>query len=226
MASFNAVTGLVYNSKTTYDFAYFIAGLYDPTLPSVVEQVRVIRLNLPHDTMACSGILSWLDGKKNFSSLSIYNHTNNHTVFAKDPPPHRRQPGDLGVAADMCRSLLEAHHGNAFEVPHRKWFQVIVRLLRCCKNIETIEVPLEWGDVQWYDNNFPGIDLTDPAQAKRQLVTGRWRWGLDVIVVQPSYILPRGVPSPWEEEVRKAVEEGRSIESVPERLERLGYIVR
>jgi hypothetical protein len=84
-------------------------------------------------------------------------------------------PGDLGIAADMCRSLLEQQHDVVENVPDRRWFQVIMRLLRCCENVETIEVPPEWENVQWYDGNFPKID----QDSKRQLGNARWRWGVD-----------------------------------------------
>jgi len=88
-------------------------------------------------------------------------------------------PGDLGIAADMCRSLLEQQHDVAADVPDRRWFQVIVRLLRCCENVETIEVPPEWENVTWYDGNFPLID----QGSKRQLGDARWRWGVDPFVL-------------------------------------------
>ena len=71
------------------------------------------------------------------------------------------------------------------DVPVRKWFQVIVRLVRSCPNIETIEVPLEWEGVRLYDGNFPSIDLTEAGQEKRQLGDGRWRFGKDPVVLQP-----------------------------------------
>lgn len=110
-----------------------------------------------------------------------------HVVFAKDPPPHRRRPGDLGIAADMCRSLLAAYKKDSHEVPYRKWFQVIVRLPRCCTKAETIEVPEEWGEVQWDDSDFPEIDLSDFMQQKRQLNSERWRWGKDPIVLPQDW---------------------------------------
>lgn len=84
----------------------------------------------------------------------------------------------------MCRSLLESHASPA-EVPARKWFQVIVRLVQSCPNIETIEVPPGWEGVRWYDDNFPSIDLTEAGQEKRQLGDGRWRFGKDPVVLQP-----------------------------------------
>lgn len=84
----------------------------------------------------------------------------------------------------MCRSLLEAYNNDPYQVPHRKWFQVIVRLLRCCKNITTIEVPAEWGDVRWYGDNFPEIDLSDTLQQRRGLWNGRWRWGAEPVVMK------------------------------------------
>lgn len=84
----------------------------------------------------------------------------------------------------MCRSLLENYDNDTSRIPTRKWFQVIVRLVHCCTNVETIEVPPEWVEVQWYDNDFPKIDLPDPAQEKRQLGNSRWRFGKDPVVVR------------------------------------------
>lgn len=74
----------------------------------------------------------------------------------------------------MVVSLLETYqHPSA--VPVRKWFQVLIHLVRCCENVETIEVPAEWGNVRWYGGAFPLID----QGSRRQLRNGRWQWGRD-----------------------------------------------
>jgi hypothetical protein len=39
-----------------------------------------------------------------------------------------------------------------------------------------------WAEVQWYDGDFPKIDVTDASQEKRQLGNLRWRFGRDPIV--------------------------------------------
>jgi hypothetical protein len=111
----------------------------------------------------------------------------------------------------MCRSLLEANRNNPLLVPHRRWFQVIVRLLRCCKNVQTIEVPQEWGDVSWYGNKFPLIDLTDSLQAKRQLRNGRWRWGKDPVWV-PQVVPVVEEPAAPVEQVDMGYLEERSMD--------------
>jgi hypothetical protein len=80
--------------------------------------------------------------------------------------------------------LLTQGYGKPELVDRRRWFQVVVRLLRCCHGVETIEVPTEWADVTWYDGNFPRIDTTQFDQAKRQLSNGRWRFGRDPVVVR------------------------------------------
>ncbi|KAH6075314.1 hypothetical protein HBI67_052100 [Parastagonospora nodorum] len=166
--TYHPLTGVVYDSKEIFDLGYFLDRIYNsPTLPSIAEHVRVLSFNLPFDTMGSSAVLNWLGAR------------------GPEPHPSRRYPGDLGVAADMCRSLLEAY-GSTTDVPMRKWFQVIVRLVRSCPNIGTIEVPPEWEEVRWYDNNFPNIDLTEAGQEKRQLGDGRWRFGKDPVVLQAA----------------------------------------
>ncbi|KAF2831900.1 hypothetical protein CC86DRAFT_339937 [Ophiobolus disseminans] len=179
--SFHTSSGVVYDSEAMYDLAYFIERLFDGEKVSIFEHVRTLKFNLPHDGMSESGVLEYL---------------NKH-----------RHPGDLGVAADMCRSLIEAYNIPAL-VPDKKWFQVIVRLLRYCRNVETIEVPSEWGNVQWYDNNFLAIDLTDPLQAKRQAAGGRWRWGKDPVVVP----VPVSAPNLANLSITDTGEEERSLQ--------------
>lgn len=73
----------------------------------------------------------------------------------------------------MCRQVLEAHYQDPYAVPVRKWWQIIVFLLRRCVNVETIEVPSEWVDIRWYPPRFPMID----PLSNRQLGDARWRWG-------------------------------------------------
>lgn len=75
----------------------------------------------------------------------------------------------------MCRSVLEAHNKNPHAVPARKWWQIIVFLLRRCVNVETIEVPPEWVEALWYPPRFPKVD----PSSKRQLGDARGRWGKD-----------------------------------------------
>jgi hypothetical protein len=75
----------------------------------------------------------------------------------------------------MCRSLLEQNHNNPYAVPNKRWWQVIVVLLRCCVNIVTIEVPPEWADITWYGGAFPEVQ----SDSKRRIGGGRWRWGED-----------------------------------------------
>jgi hypothetical protein len=70
--SFHPAMGAVYETKQTYDLGHFVARLHDPELPIIVEHVRTISLNTPHDTMVSSGITNYLDGKPQFHSLSIY----------------------------------------------------------------------------------------------------------------------------------------------------------
>jgi hypothetical protein len=78
----------------------------------------------------------------------------------------------------MCRSLLEAYTSPA-DVPTRKWFQVLVRLVKCCENLETIDVPWEWHVVSLYPGNFARIEESEDGCEKRQLGGGRWRFGRD-----------------------------------------------
>jgi hypothetical protein len=82
----------------------------------------------------------------------------------------------------MCRSLLEAYMSPA-DVPTRKWFQVLVRLVKCCENLETIDVPWEWHDVSLYPGNFARIEESEDRCEKRQLGDGRWRFGRDPAAV-------------------------------------------
>jgi hypothetical protein len=75
----------------------------------------------------------------------------------------------------MCRSLLAQARHNPDAVPVKRWWQVIVVLLRCCVNLVRIEVPSEWVDITWYGNKFPQV----PHNSKRQVGGRRWRWGED-----------------------------------------------
>jgi hypothetical protein len=75
----------------------------------------------------------------------------------------------------MCHSLLAQNQHNPYAVPVKRWWQVIVVLLRCCVNLVSIELPPEWFEITWYGNVFPEV----PSDTKRQLNGGRWRWGKD-----------------------------------------------
>jgi hypothetical protein len=72
----------------------------------------------------------------------------------------------------MCHSLLTQSRHNPDAVPVKRWWQVIVVLLRCCVNLVRIEVPSEWVDVTWHGNKFPQIQM----DSKRQIGVGKWRW--------------------------------------------------
>jgi hypothetical protein len=204
--SYHPSTGIVYNSQSVFDFGYFIARLHDPDQLSIVEHVRTLSFNLPHDNMVGSGVIGYLKGTSpSPSHRQLHSMLTRRTVRKPDPRPSHRLPGDLGVVADMCRSLLENYNNDTSRVPTRKWFQVIVRLVRCCVNAETVEVPYEWGEVRWYDGNFPKIDSNDPLHWKRQLYNGRWRFGRNPVVVERSY---KEVLMDEEEEMREISLEG------------------
>jgi hypothetical protein len=186
-------TGIHFSSSHIYDFGYFLHRLHSPHLPSIAEHVRYLSFNLPYDAMIWSGVMNFLDSAyfhSNSPSICTppYPHPTsssndivqfaNKTVPSPDPPASLRYPGDLGVAGDMCRSLLEAYTSPA-DAPTRKWFQVLVRLVKCCENLETIDMPWEWHDVSLYPGNFARIEESEDGCEKRQLGDGRWRFGRD-----------------------------------------------
>ncbi|KAF1914873.1 hypothetical protein BDU57DRAFT_453484 [Ampelomyces quisqualis] len=138
---------IIYSSPAPLSFAHLMHRLYDPSLPPIAPHIRVLSFHPQHDTLSASGIIKWLG----------------------------TLPPALAVASDMLHALFESYPVSPAAVPTRLWFQVIVQLVRCCANVETVEVPAEWGDVRWYEGVFPLID----ASTKRQLGNGRWRWGRD-----------------------------------------------
>jgi hypothetical protein len=172
----NQSGAIIYFSTAPYAFTHFMQRLYNPTLPPIAPNIRVLSFHLTYDSMPASGLITWHGSKSTYIDVSSP-HTHELTprpVTSRSPPPRSTLPPHLAIATDMLHSLLEAHHSPAL-VPTRKWFQVIVHLVRCCENVETIEVPANWGDVRWYEGVFPAIDQA----SKRQLGNGRWRWGRD-----------------------------------------------
>jgi hypothetical protein len=49
-----------------------------------------------------------------------------------------------------------------------------------CADIETIDVPWEWHDVNLYAGNFCEIEASVGGSVKRRLGDGRWRFGRDL----------------------------------------------
>lgn len=180
-----------YDSEAPHDFARFISRLHSPANLKKKDylQVKVVRFHKYLDTMRASGILHLLNGTLGIRvtvsiSASIVRCIVLFVELTRSPvnvnnlddPPHQgRLPGDLGVAADMCRQVLQAHQGDPDSVPLWKWFQIIVWLLRRCDNIETIEVPIGWLRVRWYEPRFPKIDMFTQVY----VTSGHIRYGRD-----------------------------------------------
>ncbi|KAF7574724.1 hypothetical protein PtrM4_063480 [Pyrenophora tritici-repentis] len=94
-----------------------------------------------------------------------------------EPPQERQLPGELDIAAMMFLSLLEKYRYRWSAIPIRAWWQAIMVMLRCCKNLEMIDVPAQWGHIRWYPGPYGGAFPYIDQSTKRQVENWRWRWG-------------------------------------------------
>lgn len=172
-----------YKADRRNGLALFIGRLHSPESIAAEEYLEVETLSFRLcDNIASSGLLELLQGKlwprlTHFPQMPIKFTNMIQVTGANSGTATSRPAGDLGVAFDMCQSLLE-NYDNAGEIPARKWFQVIVWLLRRCVNVKMIEVPPQWEFVRWYAPRFPAVDQA----RKRWLWDGRWLWGEDPVV--------------------------------------------
>jgi hypothetical protein len=169
-----------FKSRGPWDLSILLHRLHSSQSIANKEYLKVelVRFHHEYDNMIDSGVMQLLGSERPYPfyyPISLTTFPVKSIFDIKDPPQNLRLPGSLGIAAMMCRSLLTQSRYNPDAVPVKRWWQVIVGLLRCCANLVRIEMPSERVDVTWYGNKFPQIQM----DSKRQIGVGRWRWGED-----------------------------------------------
>ncbi|CAE7178195.1 hypothetical protein PTTW11_06306 [Pyrenophora teres f. teres] len=163
-----------YSSDGAGQLAEFLGLLHSPT--GIAQrrclEVRSVSFHLWYDSIGLSGIIEL---------LQIRNARD-----TTEPPRERQLPGELGIAAMMFRSLSEQYRYKLSAIPIKAWWQVIMVLLRCCKNLEMIEVPAQWGHIRWYRGAYGGAFRCINHSTKRQVENGRWRWGREPLELEEA----------------------------------------
>jgi len=60
-------------------------------------------------------------------------------------------------ALQVLNSLITRYDANAYGIPEKVWFQMLAQLFECCRNVETIDIPVTWWETRLWDTRFPKI---------------------------------------------------------------------